>query len=174
MLARSSVLRHPSGSTVRTPLLVPSFSSKGFGHAPGGGSGVGHIWTIAQEYLTDCMLISAYDIFHKNIEQPQSAVAELTIVDSGGYETSPTHDLSTVYLDPVDDVQWPLDSVVSVYDKWSDHIPAVFVSHDHYKMRHSLSEQVARARELFAKYPSHLHCLLVKPETKDQKFIQPE
>jgi hypothetical protein len=120
------------------------------------------------------MLISAYDIFHKNIEQPQSAVAELTIVDSGGYETSPTHDLSTVYLDPVDDVQWPLDSVVSVYDKWSDHIPAVFVSHDHYKMRHSLSEQVARARELFAKYPSHLHCLLVKPETKDQKFIQPE
>src|SRR5688500_17370018 len=99
MLARSSRLKHPFGSAVVTPLLVPSFSSKGFGHGPSGGTGVAHIWTIAQEYLTDCMLVSAYDISSKNIDPPDSAVTELVIVDSGGYETSPTHDLSTVYLD---------------------------------------------------------------------------
>jgi hypothetical protein len=172
VLARSSRLKHPSGSIVRTPLLVPSFSSKGFGHGPGGGSGVGHIWTIAQEFLTDCMLLSAYDLLRQNIEMPQSAVTELVIVDSGGYETSPTHDLSTVYLDPVEDVDWPEESVISVYDAWPAHVPAILVSHDHHKVRRSLVAQVEAATQLFARYPSQLHCFLIKPETHDQRYVQ--
>jgi hypothetical protein len=172
MLARSSRLKHPFGNAVVTPILVPSFSSKGFGHGPGGATGVGHIWTIAQEYLTDCMLLSAYDIYNNNIEPPVSAVTELVIVDSGGYETSPTHDLSTVYLDPVTETDWAVEPVMQVYDHWPHHIPAILVSHDYYKIRKPTADQVSDARALFAPYPRQLHCFLAKPETAEQQYVQ--
>jgi hypothetical protein len=158
--------------TVTTPLLVPSFSSKGFGHAPGGEPGVSRIWDIAQEFLTDCMLLSAYDIHSRNIPMPQAAVTDIVIVDSGGYETSPTHDLSTIYLDPVAQVEWSAQDVAGIYAAWPPRIPAIFVSYDYYKSRSSLEQQIDDGRHLFANHRGQLRCFLVKPETTEQGCVQ--
>jgi hypothetical protein len=56
MLARSTKLQHPLGVNFETPLLIPSFSSKGFGVSKSGESEIRQIFAVASEYLTDTML----------------------------------------------------------------------------------------------------------------------
>ena len=100
MLARTTTLIHPSGERLETPLLVPSFSSKGFGTDASGASEVRRILSIAEEYLTESMLVSAYDIYHDHVGLPMSALTNIVLVDSGGYETSDLHDLSRPTINP--------------------------------------------------------------------------
>ena len=63
-LCRTSTIRHKSsGVRLRTPLLIPSFSSKGFARSKSDGkSEIGGILATANEFLTEAYLISAYDI----------------------------------------------------------------------------------------------------------------
>lgn len=70
-----------------TPLLIPSFSSKGFPN-------LNDIWQYMNPYLPDVILLSCYDIHYGLIEY--SDVANLIILDSGGYETNIDIDLSSV------------------------------------------------------------------------------
>src|SRR5262245_53853013 len=99
MLARVSTLRHRgSGTTVQTPLLIPSLSSKGFTPSQASQSEVAKILETASEFLGDVYLISAFDIHHRHIPEPLQlpAKAAITFVDSGGYEISGERDLSAV------------------------------------------------------------------------------
>src|SRR4051812_29816400 len=114
MLARSTRLRHAAtGVAVDTPLLVPSFSSKGFGLRIGRSEGVAveiseitEIFEAASEYLAGSMLVSAYDIHHGYIPLPEQAITDLVIVDSGGYETSDLQDLSATFVQRVARKDW--------------------------------------------------------------------
>jgi hypothetical protein len=171
-LCRSTRIHHPLGATLETPLLVPSFSSKGFGYGSRRESEIRNRFAVVSEYLTDTMLVSAYDIAHGYLESIESAITELTIVDSGGYEIYDIQDLSTVYRHPVQPKEWKVEQLRKVYDAWSEHIPAVFVSYDHPDVRQSLSKQIDAARSLFFDYPRQLHTLLVKPETKNQQYVK--
>ena len=55
-----------------TPLLTPSFSSKGFARSKKNGkSEIGKIFATAGEFLTEVFLISAYDIFLRKRSGPQ-------------------------------------------------------------------------------------------------------
>ena len=86
MLARSTVLSHPSGAEIRTPLLVPSFSSKGFGFISKKRSNkrkpakqkseAGPLFALAEEQLTDAVLLSAYDLYHRHVAVPRSAISK--------------------------------------------------------------------------------------------------
>lgn len=180
MLARSSKLRHPSGLTVETPLLIPSFSSKGFGigrkRQQGGGeseiSEVSEVLVAASEFLTDSMLVSAYDIYYDYIPLPESAVTEIIFLDSGGYETSDLQDLSASFTQKVASKDWDPEKYCEVIARWPEHIPAVLVSFDTGSKFYSLQEQVENARALFGKNRSHLNDFLIKPETRDQKYVQ--
>jgi len=172
MLARSTKLNHPSGSTFETPLLVPSFSSKGFAFKKKTGeSEIKKIFSIASEYIETAMLVSAYDLFHAKLEPIQRAITEITIVDSGGYEVSDFHDLSEICLPLVHTLEWSMENLQRFYDNWPDYIPAIFVSFDHPKKRQSLQDQIEAARSLFARYPKQMHTFLIKPEKKDQQKI---
>jgi hypothetical protein len=180
MLARSTTMRHPFGSDIRTPLLVPSFSSKGFGvlpeEQPGGGeilvSEAKAILEAASELIFESMLISAYDIYHKHIPQPSSATTEITIVDSGGYETSGMQDLSATFISPPDaSGDWDEQKYRQVLDGWPDHIPAVLVNYDHPSVRLPLLEQIDNARSLLGDYRSHLRAFLIKPETEEDNYV---
>ena len=64
MLCRTSTVRHTgSGVSMTTPLLIPSFSSKGFAKSKKDGkSEIGRILATASEFVTEIFLISAYDI----------------------------------------------------------------------------------------------------------------
>jgi hypothetical protein len=172
MLARSTKLHHPLGITMETPLLVPSFSSKGFGFNKAGKSEIKDIFDFASGYLTDTMLISAYDLAYDNLNPIESSITEIIIVDSGGYEVSDFHDLSVVYRQSVQPNKWSLDQLQNTYDAWPNYIPAVFVSYDHPGQHLSLQDQIEAARSLFARYPRQLNTLLIKPETKDQQYVK--
>jgi len=172
MIARHSKLRHPAGVSIETPLLVPSFSSKGFGFDGRGMSEVQKIHEVAREYLTEAMLVSAYDLHHGHLEEPTGAITEITFVDSGGYETSDLKDLSDTFITTTAPKTWTPELHHETLERWPDHIPAVFVSFDSADDPQPLGDQIAQAKEMAGRYPKQMSAILVKPETKDQKFIQ--
>lgn len=67
-LHRKRDIIHPSGQKFKTPLLVPSFSSKGFNIKLKSKKLVSElpvILKVASEVIEETMLVSAFDIHHK-------------------------------------------------------------------------------------------------------------
>lgn len=173
-LVKSSTLVHEaSGVKIQTPLLVPSFSSKGFAGA-GEKSEVRQMLETAWEFLTTTYLISAYDIERGHLPKPAQLAAppEAIILDSGGYEISDDYDFAEVARIPVADQKWELHELESVINSWPAEIPTVLVSYDHPRKRKLVAQQIEEARQLFRKYPSQFSCLLLKPETPTQKSMK--
>jgi hypothetical protein len=120
MLYRSTAIRHPSGVSLKTPLLVPSFSSRGFRFDKKNKSEIRGVFTNTAEILTESMLVSAYDIAHGHLPEPARfpCTPSLTIVDSGGYETGADHDYSSIYRHVHKSKAWSLKRLQSVLDAW--------------------------------------------------------
>lgn len=169
-LARSSELIHPSGIKLQTPLLVPSFSSKGFRFNKDDESEVSKIFDFAREHLTQSLLISAYDAYYKYIPSDEFPT-DIVFIDSGGYETSNEHDLSEVfrYIGPIK--EWNSELHSDYLSGWQSYISAVIISFDHGQIRNSLEEQIGNAIELFNSHKDQLNDILIKPETKEQQYI---
>src|SRR5579872_5237128 len=167
MLARQSKLRHPSGAVLQTPLLLPSFSSKGFAVDSEGRSEIRDPFKLATEVITEAYLVSAYDIHYQQLPAPSefSAVPEMIFVDSGGYEVEYRHDLSTVYRHAVSAREWDEAKHQAVLDAWPEHLPAVFVNYDSPGVRRPLADQVSCAMKLVRRYPQQMHAFLLKPLT---------
>jgi hypothetical protein len=171
---RSTVNHRASGLSLETPLVVPSFSSKGFGKLGQRQTEVAQLLATAAEFITGVYLISAFDLHYGQIPEIGELPArpELIIVDSGGYEISDDHDLSAVYRPDLDLKPWTEEMLSGVLDKWPSELPAVFVSFDHHSCRRPVGEQIAAARELFKGRGSQLSCFLLKPETCDQLTLR--
>jgi hypothetical protein len=164
-LPRSQTVSHPSGVTFKTPLLVPSFSSKGFRIDRKGRSEIWDVFANTAEFLTEAILVSAYDIHHKHLPRPHRFPYKptITMVDSGGYEVGPEYDLSAVYRYDHKVKPWGLKRLKTVLDSWPKHMPAVFISYDKVSAGKSLAKQASEARSLFDRYPNQLHNFLMKP-----------
>lgn len=176
MLAKSSTIRHkPTGVTLQTPLLVPSFSSKGFARSKGDEkSEIGNILGTAGEFLTEAYLISAYDIYYGHIPGADGLpfTPEMIFLDSGGYEISTDRDYSSV-IDPLPAPDpWELSMWESIVSSWPVELPLVAICYDHHEERAPFGDQVAFARQRFRKCQQHLHSLLIKPETKSQFTLE--
>ena len=176
MFTRTSTLRHRlTGVAVQTPLLVPSFSSKGFGSLrQEGQSEISTILSASGEFLTDTFLISAYDIFYQHIPQPSDLThtPDIVILDSGGYEISTDRDYSSI-VDPLPaPEEWDVEKWESVVTSWPPELPLIAVSYDHHKDRRPFAEQVTLARDRFKNYPQHLHSFLIKPEKTSQMTLE--
>lgn len=154
-----------SGITVeRTPLLVPSFSSKGFWD-------IQNVYKTVQSLIDRPILISAYDIFHGNIKQPSEPVG-LLFLDSGGYEAGKDSDLSD-YGDYVYRCQpWEQENLQNVTENWKSPEPTVFVSYDHQTIRVPISEQVRQAQEFLPVHSLSVREILIKPESVEQQFLE--
>ncbi len=173
MRSRTNKLNHPSGIEIETPILVPSFSSKGFSFDSRGVSEATDALNLSKEFLTECLLLSAYDLYHKHIPFSEEYLCtDFTIIDSGGYETSNIYDFSAIakYSYPIKD--WSLEKYESIIDQWPTHKAGIIVSFDHGSNRSSLEQQIKNANDLFLKYPTFLNNFLIKPETENQKYIQ--
>ncbi|MDD5677941.1 MAG: hypothetical protein PHW60_08115 [Kiritimatiellae bacterium] len=175
MLARSTTIRPPGGISIQTPILVPSFSSKGFKVKQNGISEVKDIFVNTAEFLTETMLVSAYDIFYRHILSPHKfpCVPALTFVDSGGYETNADHDYCTVYHFHNKPRPWELKHLQNILDSWPERIPAVFINFDKSSAGKSLPKQIALARGLFANYPKQMHNFLLKPSWQSKGNLLP-
>lgn len=163
MLCRSSTLRHPSGVTLRTPILVPSFSSKGFRVDHSGKSEIKDVFINTAEILIESMLVSAYDICYGHLPKPNRfpCTTTLTFVDSGGYETGTDHDYSAIFRHDHTVEKWDLKRLHGVLDSWPDRIPAVFVNYDKGSAGKAVAQQIKDAHSLFVRYPKHLHNFLM-------------
>ena len=172
MEPRTSKLVHPSGITLETPLLVPSFSSKafGFGPAPDCKPEVLDVVAAAQGFLTRTCLISAYDVHHGYIRGPTDLglTVDLMFLDSGGYEVSDAHDLSAVEKPVHIPLPWDSTRLRDVWNTWPEGVPAVFVSYDHSDVRRSVEQQLRDAEEAAAGCPEQLHSFLLKPEKLEE------
>lgn len=175
MFARSSAITHKaSGVTLQTPLLIPSFSSKGFARSKTHKkSEIGTILAAAGEFLTEAYLISAYDIHYGHLPGPVDLpfTPEMIFLDSGGYEISTDRDYSSV-IDPLPAPEpWDIEKWESIASTWPDTLAVVIVSYDHHEERAPFSEQVALARKRLRCCRQHLHLFLLKPETEDQTLV---
>ena len=77
MLAKRRTLKVGNASSVSTPLLLPSFSSKGFPK-------VAATLKAMEEYISEEVLISADDL-HYLLIRPPFDFASTIFLDSGGY-----------------------------------------------------------------------------------------
>jgi len=150
----------------RTPLIVPSFSSKGFPE-------VSKIIKASEEFISGPILVSAYDVHYGTIIPPFD-FASLVFVDSGGYEASKDADLSELSAGSHIPESWSQDMYQGVIAGWTGRSPTVLISYDHPREKLPVRKQVDRARRIKKLRTDCLHEILVKPETKAQKYVKIE
>lgn len=179
ILARSQTMNHPLGAKIQTPLLIPSFSSKGFRmkkvNSKRFKSEISDVFRLCYYFLNDSLLVSAYDIYYKAIPSSTNFFAkpEITFIDSGGYETSEDYDASEIYKYNAEVFPWDFNKLSEIHSSWkNDILPAVFVSYDSKKERMPIEGQVELARKNLVKYPFVLHDFLIKPEKSGQEDIK--
>lgn len=177
MFARSLPLYCAAELVGQTPMLVPAFSGSVY-------NDIDKIVKFMEEFITDQVLISAYDINYKRLETIPT-YAELIFLDSGGYEISKEGDLSE--LGNIDGEQtekmknsaelqeeWSEELYCKVLKEWPSDISTshtVVVSYDHPSRRHPIEEQVRSATRLFATRSGILKEILLKPETNTQTLL---
>jgi hypothetical protein len=164
ILAERRELNFPDGTCLRTPILIPSFSSR----IPK----IEKIFRASEEFIDGPILISAYDVKHKHLHAPFD-FGNAIFLDSGGYEASIDSDLSDVSSLPAQGKDWTEGEHLSVLAEWVSKVPAVIISYDHPKVRLPLSKQIGVAAEL-ALPKNSLREILLKPETEGQHFVQIE
>jgi hypothetical protein len=166
MLAKRRAIVLDGQELERTPLLVPSFSSKGF-------PDVQKIIEYSSEIITGAALVSAYDL-HYNKIKPPFEFASLIFLDSGGYEASKDTELSDFGDKEHVPQVWAREFYDEQLDKWQPTVPTVLISYDHPKERLPIAGQIERANQSALHRQGVLHEILLKPETEDQIRLQIE
>jgi hypothetical protein len=163
MLAREGKILHEGKILSNTPLLVPSFSSKGF---PDLRSTIKYM----SEFIDGSTLVSAYDAHYKKFAANQLRFPKVIFLDSGGYEARVEHDLSESYGQNYIPEKWNLPMYKKILSRWNVQRPTVAVSFDSPKRHVSTAMQIESASKLFAEFPQFAPEILFKPEAKG-KFI---
>ncbi len=176
MQARSNSIKHPSGIIIKTPLLVPSFSSRGFEFFGRELPEVYEDVLTYKEFLTECLLISAYDLYYGHIPFPEefASATPITLIDSGGYETYHSTDFlgASKYLQQ--NKLWNGDLLNNILSKWPKEYPAIIVNFDGDSRNGKplmMEDQVSAAKIQFQQFPEQLHNFLIKSEP--QKTVIP-
>jgi len=159
MLAKKRGFYRDGKEIIRTPLLLPSFSSKGFPH-------VQNILKTAEELIDGELLVSAYDLHHEHLKGPID-FPQAVFLDSGGYEASRDVELSDIRSDEHTPKPWLLEDYQAVVSAWSSTRPTVLVSYDHPKDRIPVVDQIARAADTMPIRSDTFREILFKPDAKD-------
>jgi len=166
LLAREGSVSHGGKIIFRTPLLIPSFSSKGFPEMK-------KIVRVMSEFITDAVLVSAYDIRYKHIAPRRLTFPSVIFLDSGGYEARVEHDLSEAYGQDYKPKKWTDTDHRHVVEGWDSTIPTVVVSYDSPRRHSRIAQQMKASSRLKAQFPRFLHEVLIKPERSGQ-LIEPD
>uniref|UniRef100_UPI000AA47D31 Cap10 n=1 Tax=Hyphomicrobiales TaxID=356 RepID=UPI000AA47D31 len=156
MLAKRRGFYLDGNEIIRTPLLLPSFSSKGFPE-------VQEIIEATSDVIDGPCLISAYDLHYGSIKGPYD-FAQAIFIDSGGYEASKDVELSDLGTMPHTPAEWSQDDFSRIIGSWQSPTPTVLVSYDHPKDRLPTRAQIERADAMLPKRPHTFREILFKPE----------
>ena len=163
MLSKIREIRAGGKVIEKTPLLVPSFSSKGFWD-------IRQVYNEVQPLIDRPILVSAYDIFYEKIDRPDDP-AGLIILDSGGYEASKDADLSDYGDYSPNPQEWNEELFAKVISSWDIPEPTVFVSYDHPDRRITFGEQITDALGALPGDQNSAREILLKPESEGQRFL---
>lgn len=156
-LAQRRSIRLAGREIYRTPLLVPSFSSKGF-------ADVGKIVEFTSGVIDGAMLVSAYDLHYKRIAPPFT-YPDLIFLDSGGYEASKELDLSDYGDREHKPKAWTREMHEGQLAAWHSGItPSVVISYDHPDERLKIPDQIKRAKKMAPDRTDLVREILIKPE----------
>jgi hypothetical protein len=175
---------HRAGPVVDLPLLVPSFSSKGFpffrerskGRRARTYSMTSNALETLGTYLNESMLVSAYDLHHGHFRSPEThfGTTSLIVVDSGGYELTPDFDSSEPKITEVRGLPFTESDYVSLLDKFCEkhHArPLVITNFDWASRNRPFDAQIKKARSLFDRYPHWSNNFILKPHSKTGKVL---
>jgi hypothetical protein len=191
LLARRSALDHPRVGRIDLPVLVPAFSSKGFGLKTTGRGSSARIYSEIAYELVDfgerpstAVLVSAYDLFFRHFEapklphRPEHYLRNATVVflDSGGYELISQFDSTETRIFPytprggygLEQYETVLQQLTS--DKLG--LPLVITNFDYGTIGQPIEKQISAARPLFNKYRSCLSDFIIKPP-QARGFVDP-
>lgn len=150
----------------KAPLIVPSFSSKGFPN-------VKAIMATLSEYITESTLVSLYDIHHGHINKRHN-FADLLFIDSGGYEATIDTDLSDARRISTKPKTWSRRDYIATLKglKFPAETTHVVVNYDNPKSRLPYKEQVERASDDFRSIGTKdfVSEILFKPD-KDSVYL---
>ncbi len=158
------------------PLLVPSVSSKGFPVCGDGLTEPGtYIQGLAAE-ISDALLISAYDIYHRMLPETQQlqsggdtptfySAPMLLIVDSGGYELNPEgYENGLPFRGPHEPHAFSRAEFETVIDRLPRELSILAVSYDDpINQTESYEVQVELAKGFFRSRPHLRSDFLMKP-----------
>ena len=138
---------------VRTPLIAPSFSSRGFPY-------VSDIWEEFRHKLFGVCLVSAYDVAAGRIPADVAEMVNVVIVDSGLYETNKGWiDSGDLYI-PSSAPDWTREQYHEAVKSIDERGNTVLVNFDQVGM---LEDQIARVLEDFSLATCAASDFLVKP-----------
>ena len=166
MLAKRRKLVMNGVEIERAPLLVPSFSSKGF-------PDVQKIIEYSSEVIDGPTLVSAYDIHYRKIAPPFD-FASLIFLDSGGYEASKDAELSDFGERDHNPQAWNQQFHEAQLASWRPSVPTVLISYDHPRERLPIPEQIERAKCMAPGNAAVLREILLKPESVSQTLLSVE
>jgi hypothetical protein len=167
MLAKRRSLYLKNGVKLETPLLLPSFSSKTFQDEK-----VSKIVDYASGTITDETLVSAYDLYYKNLKAKQLKFSSAVILDSGGYEASEDLDLSDTGKKGHKPRSWTMKQFnQALKDSWDFNLPTILVSYDAPRAKTTVEHQIARAEKTFSRYPQASSTLLLKTEKRSDRTL---
>jgi hypothetical protein len=166
-LARTRLINSAGVGPFETPMLVPSFSSKGFPK-------LSHLIQNTEPYIFGPALFSAYDYSHGFLPEDIN-FPSLIFLDSGGYEAQKEADLSA-YFDSIDSEYepkgWSEQLFERVVAEFQPLAPLVHVSYDHPNRRLPLVEQLDAGLKFGGASKQLCRELLIKPTTKSQTFLE--
>lgn len=175
MLSRSRKLRLSDGTTLTTPLLIPSVSSKGFGVRPDGPSDVAACLKTVGHSVADALLVSAYDLHHRLLPEVDLLLGDerwdtvynatsLLVIDSGGYELGVGWDSGELYRDRQEQRPFSQEQYEELLSKLPAERNILAVSFDHRtEETPGLADQAAEAAAFAERHPEFMVDLLVKP-----------
>lgn len=163
LLARERRVVHNGVEIFQTPLLIPSFSSKGFPE-------VKKIIALMREFITETVLVSAYDVHYGHLASQKLTFPRVIFLDSGGYEARIEHDLSESYGQAYKPKKWTANDHRDVIKRWRSNVTTVLVSYDSPTKHTSIEHQVDAALKLKHDFPQFPVELLIKPENKRDRL----
>lgn len=189
MLARKNSLIHPLAGEVELPLLIPAFSSKGFAFIKAKEkegfrqySELANVFNALSTYLTNSVLVSAYDIHHSHFLAPKAKNNDiikvlkkprLVFLDSGGYELVEQFDSTENMIypyTPKDGFGYEqYEKVISEYMSKKGNIHFIISNFDYSTKGNPLDKQISDARSLFRKFPDALNDFIMKPFIKNSR-----
>jgi hypothetical protein len=194
MLARRSQLKLPDGTPCDLPLLVPSFSSKGFGFSESRRRRRPRLLSNAivdlrefSQSPSQSVLISAYDLHfnlfggardHQGSPLDLLQKARVLFLDSGGYELAPDFDS----CEPKTPSYTPrrgygLSQYLSVLTRVANdpaHRSFVVSNFDFETAKRPLAKQIECARRVFQRVPDQLTSFILKPWASKQHVVELE